>query len=136
MTKERIKSISILAATLLFGILLGLMVPGFIHKLNNHRDGRGTRMERPMAAKGDWFVKTLYRVVKPDSTQREKIKPVADWAAARMDSLEQSMNSEAAAILDSAKAQLRPILNDEQWARLEKFNGEAREKWGRHRGRH
>lgn len=127
MTTERIKSIGILIATLIIGVFFGLLVPGLFHKFDRRQGmGRGGPMPE---RRGDWFVTTLNRVVKPTDEQQEKFKPVADWAAARLDSIEQSANAEAKRVLDSVKTQLHPIVTEEQWSRLEKFDEHAKERW-------
>lgn len=113
-------------ATLIIGVFLGLLVPGLFHKFDRrHGMERGPMPER----KGDWFVHTLHRIVQPTSEQEAKFKPVASWAAARLDSIEQLANAEAKRVLDSVKTQLHPIVTEEQWSRLEKFDEQAKEKW-------
>lgn len=130
MTTERIKSIGILVATLIIGVFLGLLVPGLFHKFDRrHGMERGGPMPE---RKGDWFVRTLHRIVQPTSEQEAKFKPVASWAAARLDSIEQLANAEAKRVLDSVKTQLHPIVTEEQWSRLEKFDEQAKEKWHGH----
>ena len=133
MTTERIKSIGILAATLIIGIFLGLLVPGLFHKFDRrHTMERGGPMPE---RKGDWFVHTLNRIVEPTTEQQEKFKPVAAWASARIDSIEQSANFEAKRVLDSVKTQLHPIITEAQWSRLEKFDEQAKANWHGHGGR-
>jgi len=131
MTSERRKSILILCATLLVGILVGLLVPGFFHKYEGRRHGRGGR-EMSNEGKKEWFAGTIYRVVKPDSAQAKQIKPITDWAAQQIEAIEVSSNSQMSAVLDSVKAQLKPIRTEEQQQRLVEFHEKAEGRWRGH----
>ena len=132
MTSERRKSILILCATLIVGILIGLLVPGFFHKYQGGRQhGRGGR-DISNDRKKEWFESTIYRVVKPDSVQAKQIKPIADWASQQIEAVENSSNSQMSAILDSVKVQLKPILTEEQQQRLVEFHKKANGRWKGH----
>jgi len=135
MTNERKKAILTLAVTLIVGILLGMLLPGLFHKMN----GRGYEKRgggRPgMDHKKEWFTGTIYRIVQPDSAQAKQIKPIAKWAASKIDSIEASSNRGLAAILDSVKIKLKPIITEEQFKRLNEFDSKAKGQWhgkGRH----
>ena len=129
MTSERRKSILILCGTLLVGILIGLLVPGFFHKYQGGRQhGRGGR-EMSNESKKEWFAGTIYRIVKPDSVQAEQIKPITEWASQQIESIEVSSNSQMSAVLDSVKVQLKPILTEEQQQRLVEFHEKADGRW-------
>jgi hypothetical protein len=137
MTNERKKSIIILIATLIFGILLGLLVPGAIHKFGERgvRSREGHGIDGDAGHKKDWFTGTLYRVIQPDSLQAQKIRPILANASNQIDSLEISSNNQLAAVLDSVKQQLKPLLTDDQWSRLNEFDTRAKNKWrGRGKG--
>ncbi|HTJ53018.1 MAG TPA: hypothetical protein VL443_26370 [Cyclobacteriaceae bacterium] len=137
MTSERRKSILILSATLLVGIVLGLLVPGFFYKLGRHdHGGHGRRGDGPMEHKKDWFVSTIYRVAQPDSAQAKQIKPITHWAAQEIERIETTANHEMSVVLDSVKIQLKPILTDEQRKRLEEFESNAKSHWKGRRGHH
>ena len=129
MTSERRKSILILCATLIVGILIGLLVPGFFHKYQGGRQhGRGGR-DMGNERKKEWFASTIYRIVKPDSVQAKQIKPIADWATQRIEAIEIFSNARMNAVLDSVKSQLKPILTEEQQQRLDEFNTRAKKQW-------
>ena len=135
MTSERRKSILILSATLIFGIILGLLVPGLFYKLGRHDYGRHGRYRNgPMEHKKDWFVSTIYRVAKPDSAQAKQIKPITHWAAQEIERIETTANHEMSVVLDSVKTQLKPILTEEQRKRLEEFESNAKSHWRGRRG--
>jgi hypothetical protein len=128
MTSERRKSILILSATLIVGILIGLLVPGFFHKYEGRRHGRGGR-EISNERKKEWFASTIYKIVKPDSAQVKQIKPITEWASQQIEAIEISSNSQMSAVLDSVKVQLKPILTDEQQQRLVEFHERAQGRW-------
>lgn len=128
MTSERRKSILILSATLIVGILIGLLVPGFFHKYEGRRHGRGGR-EISNERKKEWFASTIYKIVKPDSAQVKQIKPITEWASQQIEAIEISSNSQMSAVLDSVKVQLKPILSDEQQQRLVEFHERAQGRW-------
>jgi hypothetical protein len=131
MTSERRKSILILIATLIVGILIGLLVPGLFHKYEGRKHGRGGR-EMSNERKKEWFGRTIYKVVKPDSAQVKQIKPIADWATQQIEAIEVSSNSQMSAVLDSVKTQLKPILTEEQQKRLTEFHKKADGRWKGH----
>lgn len=129
MTSERRKSILILCATLIVGILIGLLVPGFFHKYQGGKQhGRGGR-DMGNERKKEWFASTIYRIVKPDSVQAKQIKPIADWATQRIEEIEIFSNARMSAVLDSVKSQLNPILTEEQQQRLTEFHEKANGRW-------
>lgn len=135
MTSERKKTILILCATLVVGILIGLLVPGIFHKYRGNRQyGRG-HYDRGSDHKKEWFVGTINRVVKPDSAQARQIKPITDWASQQIEAVEISSNSQMSAILDSVKTQLKPILTAEQQQRLTQFHSKAQGRWRGNGGR-
>lgn len=128
MTSERRKAILILTATLVVGILIGLLVPGFFHKYEERRHGRGGR-NISTERKKEWFASTIYKIVQPDSAQVKQIKPITDWASQQIEAIEVSSNSQMSAVLDSVKVQLKPILTDEQQQRLIDFHAKAQGRW-------
>ncbi len=128
MTSERRKSILILCATLIVGILIGLLVPGLFHKYEGRKHGRVGR-DMGNERKKEWFASTIYRVVKPDSAQAKQIKPIAEWASQQLEAIEVSSNSQMSAVLDSVKVQLKPILTGEQQQRLIDFHAKAQGRW-------
>lgn len=130
MTSERRKSILILCATLIVGILVGLLVPGFFHKYEG-RHGRGGR-DMGNERKKEWFASTIYKIVKPDSAQIKQIKPITDWASQQIEAIEISSNSQMSAVLDSVKVKLKPILTEEQQKRLTEFHEKANGRWKGH----
>lgn len=132
MTNERKKAILTLTSTLIIGILLGMLVPGLFHKVRSHR-GIGDRAIKPQQ-KREWFTGTIYKIIQPDSNQAKQIRPVAEWASIKIDSIEASSNQGLANVLDSVKKQIKPMITEEQFVRLEAFDAKAKGHW-RGRGR-
>jgi len=135
MNSERKKAVLTLTGTLIIGVLLGMLVPGLFHKVKEreHR-GRGDRGMEPEHKK-EWFTGTIYKIIQPDSDQAKRIRPVTEWASRQIDSLEVSSNLGLAAVLDSVKKQLKPMITEEQFKRLDEFDSKAKGQW-RGRGRH
>jgi hypothetical protein len=131
MTSERKKTVLILSATLVVGILIGLLVPGFFHKYRGNRQHWRGNYDRGSDHKKEWFVGAINRVVKPDSAQAKQIKPITDWASGQIEAVEISSNSQMSIILDSVKTQLKPILTAEQLQRLTEFHSRAKGHWKR-----
>ncbi len=129
MTSERKKTILILCATLIVGILIGLLIPGLFHKYrNSNQHGRNGR-DRGADHKKEWFVGAIDRVIKPDSVQAKQIKPITEWASQQIEAIEVSSNSQLSLIMDSVNLKLKPMLNEEQLQRLNDFNARAQGHW-------
>jgi hypothetical protein len=138
MTSERKKAILTLTGTLIIGILLGMLIPGLFHKVRGRGEGgySDRRGGSEIEHKREWFTGTIYRIIQPDSAQAKQIKPITQWAAARIDSLETSSNEGLAAVMDSVKMKLKPIITQEQFKRLDDFDARAKGHWQGGRGRH
>lgn len=133
MNKDRRKAALILIAAVVAGMLLGLLIPGLFHKVRDRGHRGGDRGRHPQEKK-EWFTKTIYRIIEPDSNQMKQIKPITDWASQQIDSLETSSNRQLASVLDSVKQQLKPLVTEEQYKRLDEFENRASGHWeGRER---
>jgi len=134
MNKERRNAVLALSATLIVGILIGLLGPGFFHKYNRGGHGRGGRDRGLEHNRPERFVGVIYKVVKPDSAQAKQIKPIAAWASQKIKEVEKGSNDQLISIMDSVRSQLKPILTEEQLKRLDEFDARARGRWrGDHR---
>jgi hypothetical protein len=132
MISQKLKSIGALTLTLIFGILLGLLVPSLYHKgktYHSHNKEFGNKEDS--VKDSAWLSKKLYHILEPDSLQKEKIKPIALWASLQLDSIEFEAHANAAIIIDSLKNQLHPVVTDAQWMKLQEF-GQHRK--GKHHG--
>jgi hypothetical protein len=133
MTPERRKSILILIGTLIIGMLLGLLVPSLLHKIkgrSGQSDYHGGNNKGDQ--KSEWFSETVTRVVKPDSSQSLKVNSITRKAAAQIDSIETHANLQMSSLLDSVKVQLKPILTENQWRKLQEFDAKAKSNWHKH----
>ena len=107
----RTKSIALLIATLLLGVVLGaVMNAWWAHE-------RFDRLRRLRSPGG--FEQMIERVVEPNSPeQRREIEQVVSRSAQRLDSLRARHWRELRTVIDSMRTDLEPILTDEQEAAL------------------
>jgi hypothetical protein len=68
----------------------------------------------------------IYRITEADSLQKIKMKPLVDKAAKRMESLRASYQKQETKTLDSLRAQLKPILKEEQLKKLEGYGNHSK----------
>ena len=108
---DRTKSVLLIVATLVIGMVLGSLVTGAIanRRLDSLAEARGR-----MSA---FFVDAI----EPESEeQAEAIREVLDGAAPRFKEIFEATRGEMKRLSDSVMAELDPILTDEQKERLEK----------------
>ena len=106
------KSALMLFSTLLIGMLLGSLITGAV---NNRRMSNLAEMR---SARGLVFF--FEDVVRPESEeQREAIRAVLDEAAPKFSTAMSESRERMKALSDSVRAELDPLLTDEQRARLE-----------------
>lgn len=131
MTTDRKRAVFFLSLTLIIGILIGALIPGFVGRFR-HRDGkdmRGGKDNKEVVSKHDRFTHMILRVVKSDSVQAKIIRPIVEEAASRIDELEKGSNASMAMIMDSMKLKLQPILTPEQLQKLNDFDAKAKNHW-------
>jgi hypothetical protein len=105
------KSFFIIVATLVIGILIGVFLAGPVL----HR-----RVERRHIDRGpELFTQMMERVIQPTAEQREAVRAVLKEHSARLEELHEDFRTEMVTTIDSLKADLDPILTDEQKARLD-----------------
>lgn len=108
----RTKSILLLLATLVIGLLLGALANGYL--VRQRLDRLGNLMTP------DGFSARLEQVVKPTSEQqREALRKVLEGAAPKAIQIMRQSRQDMRALNDSVKAELEDILSGEQMARLE-----------------
>lgn len=106
-----IKSLILLAATLVVGFSLGLFADA---TLVRGRMDRLNRLQRPPG-----FVEHMERVIQPHSdAQRDSIHGILEAQATRNDQIMRTSRGQLRAELDSMRAQLGPLLDQAQRDRL------------------
>src|SRR5271170_4413674 len=120
MTTERKKAILFLVLTLVAGILIGTLIPGTMgrfHRRGGERGGYGKGHQRMADRRGEhgfdrraWLMHTVFRVVHPDSTQAQKMRPIVKEASHKIQAIGKRGQEEVMGIMDSLKIQLKPIL--------------------------
>jgi hypothetical protein len=134
MTADRKKALLFLALTLVIGILIGALVPGFFGRMRREGSRERGRQEqregRPERRAG--FQKMIYKVTGADSAQIKVMQPVLDETSAKIEVLEKASNQRMMGIMDTMKIKLQPLLKEDQMKKLEEFSQKAR---ARRRGR-
>lgn len=124
----QVKPTLIIIGTLLIGIVLGALMSGTLAE-RRHRKIRS--MMRP-----DGFSEQLIEVIQPqDNEQRDAIATVLRNTGCRIDEMMQKSRNEIHAMVDSMAVELKPLLTDEQNARLQKHLGERPPRGDRPEGR-
>jgi hypothetical protein len=116
--KAYTKSILIILATLAVGMLIGGLGGGAItsHRLDQIKS----------LSYEEGFIQRAEEVIMPESAaQRAEIRPILERAAAERAALRVAYKAQKAALLDSMRAQLGPLLADEQQERLGSWCGRS-----------
>jgi hypothetical protein len=112
--KAETKSLVILIATLVLGVLLGAVGNGAMAR---ERRARVEEMKRPGG-----FVGHMEEIIRPrDAAQRAAIEPILRATAERNRQVIHAANEQLRAALDSMRARLAPELDAEQRKRLDDF---------------
>ncbi len=108
------KSMFIIIGTLVIGMLIGIFLAGpVLHRhLRPPFEGRGPHS----------FSSVVMRVIQPAPEQEAELREVLDRHSARLDSMRADFRQEMVVIIDSMRADLDPILTDEQKARLDEHH--------------
>ena len=108
------KSFFIIVAILVIGILIGVFMAGpfMRHHVGRRHIDRGPEM----------FTQMMERVIQPTEEQREAVHAVLEEYSMRLEELHEDFRTEMVTTIDSLKADLDPLLTDEQKARLEERN--------------
>lgn len=125
--KTEIKTISILIAIFVLGILLGIVADRTI--IENQMKNRMKRLRNP--GRIGFF---LERVIQPTPDQREKIEKILDNYADKMFQVRKQAMEATATTMDSLRKDLEPILTEDQKQRLEEHRKKF-ESWERRKGR-
>ena len=117
--KTNTKTVLIIVATLLIGILIGALGSGFmVHRFA----GRMAEMRHR-----DMFVERMMELIEPAPEQEAEVRDILTRHAEEFTSLADEFHENATALFDSLLSDLDPVLTDEQKERLE----ERHERMGR-----
>ena len=109
--KTNTKTVLIIVATLLIGILIGALGSGFMV----HRVARRMADMRHR----EMFVERMVDVIDPAADQEAEVRDILTRHAEQFAAISDSFHRETSALFDSLRSELDPILTDEQKARLE-----------------
>ncbi len=109
-----VKSALIIAVTMIIGILIGtfIVAPQIARRYL-------TRIEMLRHEPG--FARGIEGMILPDQSQRERIRPIIKKYGGRFETLFQRHREEVQALVDSLRAELDPLLTEEQRQRLERI---------------
>ena len=105
-----VKTSLILIVTLLIGMILGALLGGAL--LRSRVKDRAARIRTPHG-----FANRMERIIQPDESQREAVREILLRHADRFS----QFHDQFAALADSLKKDLDPILTEEQKLRLERM---------------
>jgi hypothetical protein len=105
------KTVLIIVATLVVGIIIGALGSGFvIHRFARHvADARHREI----------FVEKMVGVIAPAPEQEEAIRDILTRHAEQFAELSDDFHRETSALFDSLRSELDPVLTQEQKERLE-----------------
>ncbi len=107
----KMKVMIIIIATLIIGILLGVVGRGAFMK---HRHQKLDSMERT-----ELFLSRLNETVNPDSSQKPRVEEIAKRTAEKIEVLFDHHQAQMAILVDSMKRELATVLSPEQQRRLD-----------------
>ncbi len=117
----KVKSSLIIIVTLIIGIVLGIILtrsffwpPSMFDKMSALRSPEG-------------FAERFERIIDPSESQKEKIREILQFHFQKMHNQSTEFRQRFMQINDSLRAELDPILNDDQKERLDKMERRFRE---------
>ena len=116
MTAERKRTMLIIGATLIIGIVIGSLASGLWgRRYYGQRHERG-RNEMKMD-----FEQKILKVVDADAQQIIVLEPILKETLAHVDSLQHKTDKEVRILLDSLDNKLKNVLREEQFEKFKKF---------------
>lgn len=131
MTSERKKAIAAISATLIVGILIGVLATGMFARQHYRGKGRELGKERSGMRRG--FAERIYKIVQADSLQRKQMQPIVEQVMTQIDTLQRKTDDEMKVLFDSMMNSLKPILRAEQLVKLEMFSKNKGDQGSHHR---
>ena len=108
----KLKSVLMITATLVIGVLIGALVlaPWMVRHRVRHLAETRTR---------EGFASRLERVIKPDKTQADEVRAILERHSERFHGVTAGHRAEIFALMDSLRNDLATVLTAEQLERLE-----------------
>ena len=105
-----VKTALILLATMVLGIVLGVLISGAFlrHPMRPERE----------EALSELFVSRFERLIEPDEAQRDTVRAILQSYSRRFIEMHDKHHAEMAALMDSMNVDLSPILTEEQRRRV------------------
>lgn len=110
----QVKSGLIIVTTLLVGISIGTFIAA-PHLARRHLARMDMLRHQPGFSRG------IERLIIPDRSQLDDIKPIVKKYSERFETLFEKHRDEVEALMDSLRAELDPLLTDQQKARLDRM---------------
>ena len=109
--KTNTKTALVIGATLVIGILIGVLGSGFMV----HRFAR----RLPDMRHSEVFVERMVDLIEPTPEQEEEIRGILTRHAEQFTEITEDFRAETTVLIDTLRAELDSVLTDEQRARLE-----------------
>ena len=117
----KVKSSLIIIVTLIIGMALGIILAQSFFRPPNMFD----KMSALRSPEG--FAERFERIIDPNESQKEKIREILQFHFQKMHNQSSEFRQRFMQLNDSLRAELDPILNDEQKDRLNKMEERFRE---------
>ena len=106
-------SVAMIGGSLLIGLVLGLMLQGLLHQLRSSRIG--------MLRREDGFVRHMESIIRPRPDQRAAVEALLRATGAHDQQIISVAHMQLRASLDDLHRQLQPLLDADQWQRLQRM---------------
>jgi hypothetical protein len=100
--------------------VMGILIIGFVAGFFTHRSMMEQRLKKLSGKRTAEAVEDrLLRLIEPEDEQLAQLKPVLEKYALRLSELGKAFHQSRLAVYDSLKAEVRPLLREEQIPQLE-----------------
>ncbi|MBX7125366.1 MAG: hypothetical protein K1X47_06715 [Cyclobacteriaceae bacterium] len=120
MTPERKRAIFYLSLTFVAGLLIGILIPGFLHHAGGRMGNRQYHREMRDGRPGP-FGDRLMRAIELDSNSAPAIRDIVHRAEDRVHQLDVQCSEQLSLVLDSVGQELKPHLTAEQFEKYVEF---------------
>jgi hypothetical protein len=106
-------SLAMIGGSLILGLVLGLMLQGMLHQLRLSRIGALRREDR--------FVRHMESIIQPRPDQQVAVEALLRATGAHDQQIISKAHAELRASLELLHRQLQPLLDADQWQRLQRM---------------